>query len=117
MTKKKAPQKELTPYKYETPLPFPVFTEVPLVLEERERLRVLFSDPVFQKALRNAHARMPDKNPPGIGVVPTEHALLIANNRLHELRGWEMFQGALFMQAEEKVPRVQKTLIETYPNE
>jgi hypothetical protein len=42
---------------------------------------------------------------------------LIANNRLHELRGWEMFQGALFMQAEEKVPRVTKTLIETYPNE
>lgn len=115
MTKKKAPK--TTPFKYERPPIFPVFTVAPLVLSERERLRQIFADPVFQKALRNAHACMPNKNPVGIGVAPGKKSLLIANNRLHELRGWEMFEGALFMQAEEKVAREFKPLVETFPND
>lgn len=111
------PKKKTTKPVYERPLPFPVFTYESLVLKERERLREIFADPVFQKAIRNAHARKPNTNPHGIGVAPTEHSLLIASNRLHELRGWEMFEGAFFMQAEERVPRTQTTLTETYPSE
>jgi len=92
------------PRAYERPEPFPIYIAKPLELAERERLRQIFSDPVFRKALQNAHAQKPKTNPGGTGVLGiTEFSEKIAANRLHQLQGWEMFEAALFAQAEERV--------------
>jgi hypothetical protein len=77
----------------------------------------MISDPVFQKVIRNAHSKKPKTAPEGTGVAGKENCQLIANNRLHQLQGWEMFEAALFAQAEEVVPRVHTTLKETYQSE
>jgi len=113
MTKKKAPGKPV----YERPLAFPVYTYTALDYNEREKLRGIISDPVFQKAIRNAHAKKPSVNPTGTGMAPTAQCELIANNRLHQLQGWEMLEAALFAQAEEVAPRAFVPLKETYPSE
>jgi len=113
MTKKKTLAKPT----YERPLAFPVYTYMPLDLKEREKLRGIISDPVFQKVIRNAHSKKPGVNPSGTGVAPTERCELIANNRLHQLQGWEMLEAAIFAQAEETVPRAFVPLKETYPTE
>lgn len=113
MTKKKVPAKPV----YQRPTAFPIYTYVPLDLKEREQLRKIISDPVFQKVIRNAHAKKPDVNPPNSGTYASEFSLQIANNRLHQLQGWEMFEAALFRQAEEAVPRTFVPLKETYPTE
>jgi len=115
MTKKKTPPPK--PPAYQRPLPFPVYTYTPLDHDEREKLRGMISDPVFQKVIRNAHARKPGVNPAGTGMAPTEHSQLIANNRLHQLQGWEMLEAAIFAQAEETLPRTFVPLKETYPTE
>jgi hypothetical protein len=113
MTKKKAPAKKV----YERPLAFPVYTYVPLDIKEREKLRGIISDPVFQKAIRNAHAKKPSVNPTGTGISANPQCEQIANNRLHQLQGWEMLEAAIFAQAEEAAPRTFVPLKETYPTE
>jgi hypothetical protein len=103
------------PKAYDRPMPFPVFVYEKLTLEERQKLRQIIVDPVFTKALRNAHAKKPSTGPSGTGVSgTTEHSMLIANNRLHQLQGWEMFEAALFAQAEEGFARTSTQPKETY---
>lgn len=102
---------------YDRPLPFPVFGYSPLTLPERIRLREIINDPVFNKVIRNAHCKKPTTGPEGVGIHVKTDSLLIANNRLHQLQGWEMFEAALFSQAEEKVQRTITSLVETYPSE
>ncbi len=103
---------------YERPLPFPVFKFRPLLLAERERLREIINDPVMQLVIRNAHAQKPKTGPVKTGVFDlSEQSLLVANNRLHQLQGWEMFEAALFGQAEEAVHFVKPSIVETFPTE
>jgi hypothetical protein len=114
MPKKKAPEKAPV---YQRPLAFPVYVYSQLDYNEREKLRSIISDPVFQKAIRNAHSKKPGVNPTGTGVAPNDDCATIASNRLHQLQGWEMFEAALFAQAEEAAPRTFMPLKETYPTE
>lgn len=94
---------------------------VPLVLKEREALLAFLNGDLFQKVLANAALVKPGTMFVGAGtsvhaVKDANLAALMANNRLHEIRGWEMFEGAIFSQAEEQKapkPRVE----ETYQNE
>lgn len=75
---------------------------IPLVFEERNRLREIFADPVFRKAWNNALACRPSSFPAGL-----DSALgpQIGNNRLHQLQGWEMFRLALLREQHERVPK------------
>ncbi len=67
---------------------------VPLSLEERQAFRAAIKIPAFQKALRNIRLGKPSVF---IGKAELNGALgsVSANNRLHEIRGWEMFEAAL----------------------
>lgn len=83
-------------------------------MEERDELTKIFANPVFVKAWRNLRAVKP-------GVFISQSALAspagpqMANNRFHEIRGWEMFAAALLKQAKE--PEVKRTPAkEEYPD-
>ncbi len=68
----------------------------PLSLDERTALRLALKSPGFQKALRNIRHQKPS---PFTAELNTTLGSTIANNRLHEIRGWEMFEVALGKQA------------------
>jgi hypothetical protein len=85
---------------------------VPLVMEERDRLTAILSDPAFIKAWRNAKALRPS---PFRGNFSAEHGQLAACNKLHEIRGFEAFQAALLAQAEEPKPKNER-VAESFPN-
>jgi len=75
---------------------------VPLTLEERRVFREAINSTAFKKALRNIRLAKPsaftkDLNGPLGGT--------IANNRLHQIQGWEAFETALGMQALDKAPQ------------
>lgn len=73
----------------------------PIVMEERNELAAMFANPVFVKAFRNAKSLRPSL---WHGQFGGQFGQQGANNRLHELRGWEAFEIALLAQAQE--PRV-----------
>lgn len=64
--------------------------------KEKAELRNIFESPLFQKALSNARQMKPSAFIPGLD---TEQGHRIAANRLHEIRGWKLFEVALSKQA------------------
>jgi len=115
MPKAKPKPKTPEPRVYERPAFFPPTAEEPLTEVERQRFRQMIADPVFQKVIRNAWRYRPPTTPLGTGEsVRDQNALLIANNRLHQLQGWEMFEAAVFSQTEVKIKLNKKTPEETY---
>jgi hypothetical protein len=95
MPRKKSLIAEVAPPPEATVLP-----EVPylLSLSERTALRAMLTSPVFKKALHNARLRKPPLAPSGL-----DSALggIIANNRLHQLQGWAMFEASLGKEVED----------------
>jgi hypothetical protein len=92
-----------------------------LDLKERQSLLAMLNSDVMQKALGNAQAMKPGVFFAGAGtqagsVKDAAMATLLANNRLHEIRGWESFEAALFAQCEDPKPARSK-LDETFPDE
>ena len=83
-------------------------------LEYKDRLHLakLFNDPVFVTAWKNAHAMRPSLFTDNLN---SELGSVIATNRLHELRGWSMFEAALLKQARDPV-RLRSVLRENYPD-
>ena len=73
----------------------------PLLYEERERLKEIFADPVFRKAWRNVRLCHPSLFP-SQQLLDSALGQQVGNNRLHEMRGWEMFRVAFLRQAEER---------------
>lgn len=95
--------------------------KIALELSHRARLIELLNDPVMQAALANVLLQKP-----GVffgGSATEAHkagdvgmATLLANNRLHQIQGWELFEAALFAQAND--PRPPRAPVnETYPTE
>lgn len=85
---------------------------VQLSLEERTALRAVFATPAYVKAWNNAqHAK------PGAFPVELNSALgaVIANNRLHEIRGWEMCVAALHREIIDPVLK-KPTAPDNYPD-
>ena len=89
-------------------------TPPPVALEykDRQRLAEILDDPVFVQAWRNLHHHRPSPFPMGLNGAL---GATIANNRLHELRGWMMFEAALIAQARDPI-MVPPLLKETYPD-
>lgn len=90
-----------------------------LNLEERTHLAALLNDPVMQRALGNCARCKPGvfiaaAGPDVAAHKSAELATLAANNRLHEIRGWELFEAALYRQLEDPKPRREPTA-ENYP--
>ena len=85
---------------------------------ERRELREIFESAVFQKALFNARLSKPSIFPSNHPINPLDTALghVIATNRLHELRGWRMFEVALSKQTLVPAPR-RATPQDTFPDE
>jgi hypothetical protein len=108
-----------TPVKaaYSRPNLFPIYIAAPLTLEERSELRKIIISPLFQKVIANAHTRKPSVVPKGTGTLGSEYCEQIATNRLHQLQGWEMFEAALFSQAETSVPAQRSNVQEKYNDE
>jgi hypothetical protein len=113
--KKSAPPKTEPPY--ERPLVFPLYTFEALTLEERVKFREFIVSPLFRKVIRNAFTKRPGVVPKGTGTAVLEHSQLIANNRLHQIQGWEMFEAAFFSQAETIIERPKSTVQEKYNEE
>ncbi len=85
---------------------------VPLTLDERVRLRAIFKEPAFVKAWKNAKTFAPGPNPSGLNA---ELGDRIAVNRLHEMRGWVMFEAAILRQVEDPPLKAVK-VVENYPD-
>jgi hypothetical protein len=77
-----------------------------LTLEDRTALRAMFASAPFKKALHNARLSRPSEFGTGMGVaLNSALGAVVGNNRLHEIRGWKMFEVALSKQIEDpKVP-------------
>jgi hypothetical protein len=85
---------------------------IPLTLEDRIALRAAFTSSWFKKALHNARLCKPGAN---VRELNTALGSVIANNRLHEIRGWEMFEAALALQvADPALPKVK--IVDDYPD-
>lgn len=88
----------------------------PLTQKERERFRAILADDVFRKVLARAQNMKPSAF---IGVSDAtkgaDDRRQTSNDRLHEIRGWEMFEHALFLQAED-IKRRTNQPTETFPN-
>ncbi len=72
---------------------------IPLSFEERIELRKIFASPIFKKALRNCRHKKPSGGKWGRALLNSPAGAIVANNTLHEMRGWEMFEEALHAQS------------------
>ncbi len=78
---------------------------VPLSFEERTALRAMFASAPFKKALHNARLSRPPEFGQGMNAaLNSALGAVIGNNRLHEIRGWKMFEAALGKQIEDPKP-------------
>lgn len=91
----------------------PVFQ--PLLMEERDELKRIFKNPAFIKAWQNLRCVKPGVFMTTPVNLATKKGAKMANNRFHEIRGWEMFSAGLLNQAKEPVVK-KKTVPEDYPD-
>ncbi len=87
----------------------PFAAPAPLTDDERKQLKALLSDGVLRKAL----ARVQNMKPSSFNA---PSGIQGANDRLHEIRGWELYEHALFLQAETPKLKSEKPT-ETYPDQ
>lgn len=82
-----------------------IVREEPLVfsLEERTALRAMFTSAPFKKALHNARLVQPTVFL-SQGVLDGALGSVAANNQLHRMQGWKMFENALGRQVEHPKP-------------
>lgn len=100
---------------YQRPAAFPIYVYSDLTEEERQWFRQTYAHPTFQKILRNTWARKPESHPHGTGVIHIDHnSQIVANNRLHQLQGWEMHEAAFFGQMELRLKPKPVIIKETY---
>lgn len=81
--------------------------------DEKVELRKLFDGPLFQKALANARLMKPTAFAPGL---EGQYGAQIASNRLHEMRGWKLFEVALAKQAI-AIPKRREMPKDNFPDE
>lgn len=77
--------------------------------EDRAKFRAILESDVFRKAITRAMAMKPSP----FNATPGAQG---ASDRLHEIRGWELFEHALYLQAESPKP-LSKKPTETYPDQ
>ncbi len=85
----------------------------PLSLDDRIALRNMFASSAFKRAWHNALACQPSCLPPGDLNGPQGGT--IANNRIHQQQGWEMFKAALVRQCDDPIVKAGPAE-ESYPD-
>lgn len=85
----------------------------PLNLDERKALRELFASALWKKVWKNAQL-----GAPSCLLLGLDGALggVIANNRIHQMQGWELFKAALAKQVMDPVPRAPRP-VDNYPDQ
>lgn len=78
---------------------------VPFSYEERVELRRVFESKAFKKALLNCRHGKPSADIP-FSVLNSAIGGIVANNRLHEIRGWEKFERELARQANDPAAKL-----------
>lgn len=88
---------------------------VPLSLEERVELRAWLSTPLARKVWNNVRSFRPNS---GLPKAELNSALggVFANNRLHEMRGWDAFETAFILQAHDPKPINKTPVPDNYPD-
>ncbi len=76
-----------------------------LTYEERTELKTMFASMAFKKALRNCRLKKPKVNLPRT-LLNSPAGAIVANNCLHEIRGWEAFEEAMHEQSENPVAKL-----------
>lgn len=109
MPRRKGFKARLTPVHEEQIIPQLV---VPLTMEERGEFRKILETPLMRRVWNNARAAKPSEF---AGDLNLKRGKRIANNRLHEMRGWRMFEVAIFKQVYDPKP-VANAPKETYPD-
>lgn len=99
---------------FRRPHAFPLTGYKHLDSKQREWLKNVIEHPTFRRVIDNVYARKPSLDAPNTGC--TRPDALSANNRLHQLQGWEMYEAALFVQAEPINNVKQQHIPETYPD-
>ena len=107
-------KKEKEPIVYERPLVFPLYSFEPLTLEERVSFREFIASPLGRKVVRNTFSKRPGVVVKGVSTSALEQTAQATNNRLFQIQGWEMFEAALFSQAETILDRPKASAQETY---
>lgn len=88
--------------------------QTPLNSTERDEFRKAVDTPGFKRALQNAFLAKPSVYS-GSGRAG-EYSTLANNNVLQILRGWEMFENALFSQLDAQAQKLSQPLTESYPD-
>jgi hypothetical protein len=94
---------------------------LPLTLVEREKVRGFLADPAMGRALEFIQTMRPsafvvnDSAGMGGAVKDPAASMASANNRLHEMRGWDQYENALFASVQEAKPRPEMP-VENYPD-
>lgn len=88
---------------------------LPLVMEEREKLRTILADPVFVKAWNNAEVTKPSAFHIHNEKFEGQFGPIAACNALHKIQGWELHKAALVKQTLEPIPQ-QKRKMEEFPD-
>lgn len=103
---------ELVPQQIEEVLRPPA---VPLSLEEREELRRVLGTPLMRKVWNNVRTFRPNS---GLSKAELNSELggVFANNRLHEMRGWDAFETAFILQAHEQKAPARTPVPDNYPD-
>lgn len=95
----------------------PFSDPAPLTEEERKQFVAILEGDVFRKVL----ARAMNMKPGAFSGVSdaskcAADRVQSANDRLHEIRGWELFEHALYLQAQTPKPAAARTP-ENYPDQ
>ncbi len=86
---------------------------VPLTIQERTELRRIFDNPAYKKAFTNARMMKPSAFG---GETDGPLAGVISAKKLHQIQGWELFEAALALQADDPKPPRQP-IEETFPDD
>lgn len=85
--------------------------------EERAKIREMVTDALFVKFLRIVAVFKPSSNCANCGSTTRDaFSDARANARLGEIRGWEFYEGAMFLALNEP-PQVKQAAKETFPEE
>lgn len=85
--------------------------------EERAKIRLTITDPLFVKFLRIVAVFKPSPNCANSGSTSRDaFSDARANARLGEIRGWEFYEAAIFLALNEP-PEVRQAAQETFPDE
>lgn len=85
--------------------------------DQRARLRAMLSDPLWISLLRIVAVFKPSSNCSNCGSGSRDaFSDARANARLGEIRGWELYENAIFLALNEP-PEVKQAVVETFPDE